>query len=470
MAAFFFSCSVPFRAVENKYFLNFVRLLCEINFNYKPPCRKTIAGSVLHDVYKDVQEEKKQLLKDTDSVILVDGWRNKSVNRKFLVFSIRNINVDQTFLTFFDTSLEREDGETLATNIERAIQFAKDEYKTNVFAIITDNDSKIVCGARLARNNDIKLWQTTCSSHSGNLLLKSCITDDLVRRVRDVITAFSDPKLDCLLNRFGATKLKNFPDTRFCFFRDSCQSVLKNLKHLKEASMIEDVNVPEKIFEDIWSNEFENVLTETINNLNPICKLINKCQHPKVSAADATQYWLSLQLPVDDFNMFLRMRIKKAIYPASYAANFLHPKYKGLLLNREEMELCNSFLREIMDQKCSQELESFIQNRQRFDALAEKCLNPISFWALCSFKLPNLARLSTKLMLMPGATALIESYFSNWTYVHNLYRNRLNHTRSGQLADIYHSLKFINIKYDLPKNDAHRKRKSSQENDIIYDN
>lgn len=107
----------------------------------------------------------------------------QSINRKFLVFTIRNIYTPQLFLTFNNTSIEKEDGESLAENINNAIKYAKDVYGTNVFAIVTDNDSKIVCGSRLANSYDGRpLIQSTCSSHSGNLLIKNFVQENITKK------------------------------------------------------------------------------------------------------------------------------------------------------------------------------------------------------------------------------------------------------------------------------------------------
>lgn len=140
LAKFFFGCNIPYKIVEDEYFLDFVRALCNIRFQYKPPCRQTLATTFLHDFHEDIVSQRKMILQGTASVMLVDGWKNKSNNKKNLVCSIRNVNTPQTFLTCSDISLEREDGETLAAILSEAIKFAKDKYDTDVFAIVTDND------------------------------------------------------------------------------------------------------------------------------------------------------------------------------------------------------------------------------------------------------------------------------------------------------------------------------------------
>ena len=70
---------------------------------------------------------------------------------------------------------------------------------------------------RLAQTANLQsLWQSTCSSQGGNLLIKS-LDEDLYKEVREIISLFNTPKHESLLLRLGGTKLKNFPDTRFCY-------------------------------------------------------------------------------------------------------------------------------------------------------------------------------------------------------------------------------------------------------------
>lgn len=77
IATFFYACSISFKTVENPYFVDLVNTLCKINFDYKPPCRQSLGGSILYKIHDDIVQEKKKILQDTDSVMLVDGWKNK---------------------------------------------------------------------------------------------------------------------------------------------------------------------------------------------------------------------------------------------------------------------------------------------------------------------------------------------------------------------------------------------------------
>lgn len=60
LALFFFSCSIPFKCVEDKFFIDFVVTLGIINHLYRPPCRRTIADVLLAKIHRDVQKKKKK--------------------------------------------------------------------------------------------------------------------------------------------------------------------------------------------------------------------------------------------------------------------------------------------------------------------------------------------------------------------------------------------------------------------------
>ena len=129
LGKFFYACNIPFKVVENEYILDLVKALCNIKFFYEPPCRQVLASSLLNQIHSTIVEERKLMFDGTSSVLMVHGWKNKSVNRKYLVTTIRNVNTPQHFLTFSDISLEREDGDTLSQILNRAIKFAKDKIK-----------------------------------------------------------------------------------------------------------------------------------------------------------------------------------------------------------------------------------------------------------------------------------------------------------------------------------------------------
>lgn len=445
LAKFFFACNIPFRVVENPYFIAFVDALLHAGVNYKLPCRKTLGGSILFRLYQYIISEKKLLLDDTDSVLLCDGWKNTPCNRKYLVFTLRTIHTWQTFLTYSDISLESESANNLRMHIQNAIDVARDKYNSRVFAACTDNDIKITSAVEISRTSDNKkLIQSTCSSHSGNLLIKEFTVEDFINKIREIVKTFSQSKYDALLRDiFKGTKVKNFPETRFCYLRNTCNSILENLnKLLIIAEDIEDVQLKDSVISILHDEDFLLLLELTVNNLDPICRLINKCQEPQCNVADSTEMWLSLELPTHQYDSQIAQRIKKAIYPVGYAANLLHPTYQGLLLTNEQKEIAENFLKEYCDPETLNEWDYYKNNQYMFNNLADNCQNDgITYWSNVSLVLPHIGKFAVKIMLIPASTALIEGLFSSWTYVHNIYRNKLKNDKSAALLDTYHTLK-----------------------------
>lgn len=312
LALAFFACSFSFKSVENPYFIDFIRTLSMVNVQYTPPCRQTLAGPILDAVYQLFVAEKIELLKNTYSVMLCDGWKNKSSNKKLLVFSLRNIHAPQIYLTYKDFSEISEDGDNLSISITSSIDYAKEKYETKVYGILTDNDNKIKCGGARAVNTDEEtLWQGTCSSHSGNLLIETFADDNFIENLRSIIKVFKDTKHDSILReRFKGTKLQDFPDTRFCYLRKTCLSVYTNLTKLQEVAKVQDVRLDEDIVNLLNDADFEARLVAVIAIVDPVCELINSCQNPEANIADATELWMKLELP--GYEADLEARKKKS--------------------------------------------------------------------------------------------------------------------------------------------------------------
>lgn len=442
LARFFYSGAVPFLKVENSYFLRFISNLGKFNIPYKPPDRKVLASNFVQRIRNEIIESKRKILSGTEGVLLVDGWRNKNANKKYLVFSIKNANIHLAYLTYFDTSIETEDGKTLSTHINEAIELAKNTYDCYIYAILSDNDSKILKGGDLAETCDgRKLIQSSCNSHSGNLLIKCFVDQDLTSIFREVVTAFREPKLEALLKRAGGTRLQNFPDTRFCYLRDSCASILTNLQKLRALSDVTDLNLSERVKDRLRSEDFQILLRSVIDNLDPICELINACQGPKVNIADATEMWLTLRLPSNEYDQQISARISKALRAVNFSANLLHHRYNGENLNEEQREKAENFLATYFSEQAQHEFVVYNSTRREFEKLARNCQDPVDYWKIVRMSLPALATEAIRLQLIPASTASLEGLFSEWTFVHSCYRNRLGDDKSAELLDIYHSLK-----------------------------
>lgn len=453
---FFGACSVAYRVVENEYFLDLINTCLMIEpgkLNYKGLSRQTLSKTVIPTVLSDLDVKKKKLLENTGCVLKTDGWKNSSNNKKFLTFTLRNIHTNQVFLTFYDTSAETEDGKTLAGHIVNAVKLATEKYNCVVESIINDNDKKIKAGARIASDMLMQqkiirepLIQVTCYSHSANLLVKSIYENDLILvEMRDVVHAFSSPKMAALVYTYGGCKLKNYPDTRFGYVRLTAETIYNSLDALKIIVELPNYmnSIDPKVVALIKSLEFERKLHEVIRTLTPICTLINHCQDPKVNLAEGTQQWLSLKLHTDIYDQKIQERISEAITGAGYAANLMHHQFKGEWLDEDQVKCAINYMNSRLNEAGKKELETFLEKRHEDDEIAKSYTNSIAYWSWRELAHPNLGKLCKQLMIIPASTALLEGFFSQWTYVHNKYRNRLSNESTGTLIDLYHLSKHL---------------------------
>ena len=470
LSAFVFSSGMAFRLVENVYFIKFVNLLCKINFEYKPMCRQTLAKTCLYNIHDIIVEQKKLFLQNTPSVLMADGWKNSVANKKYFVFGLSNIHLPMAFLGFADISLEREDGETLRKYFNTAIDYAKATYGTDVYAINTDNDSTIVCGGRQAISADgKKMMQVTCLSHSSHLFMKDTADPDFVKDMREIISNFRDTTLQNAVKKLGGSKIKTLSETRFGYVRDICECLLNNFKYFKQVA--DDDRLVEKIkpnvLQKLLDEDFEQKMKELVKLFTPVCKFMNKCQDPRFTIAEATQFWLQIKLPIENYsdlnknfiNNTFNARTEKALKSPMLAANLLHPQYQGSLLTQMQKDKAMQFLNETLNDVEQAELTHYFRNKNSFAIYKENCSSAIDYWTWCSFTLPNLSKFVITLLLIPASTAQLEGVFSQWQFIHNDYKGNMSNETSGSLIDIYHTLKYINFEDGSFIKSEPRKRK-----------
>lgn len=74
----FFGCNIPFSIVESEHFKDF----CQASRpTYKPPSRKVLSSHLLNEVHNNICSS---LRFRSDSVLLIDGWKNEAANTKIV--------------------------------------------------------------------------------------------------------------------------------------------------------------------------------------------------------------------------------------------------------------------------------------------------------------------------------------------------------------------------------------------------
>lgn len=212
----FFGTGVSFRKVEDGFFIDLIRTCISIDpkkLEYHLPTRQRLSAHIIPRIRQKVIAAKKKLFEGTNSVLIMDGWRNASSNRKHLTFSLRNFKVHNAYLTFFDYTQKTEDQITVGESVVEAVKLARETLGTRVFAVVTDNDNKAKAGVRtgseMLRDADDSyelLFSSTCYSHSANLLVKAIVPKDFLDLLKDMVTAFNQPSLQSYIQDNGGVK------------------------------------------------------------------------------------------------------------------------------------------------------------------------------------------------------------------------------------------------------------------------
>lgn len=187
LAKFFYGCNIPFSVVESVHFKTFCNFLRPA---YKPPGRRVIGSCLLDEVHEKFCTS--TTFKPT-SVLLIDGWKNESNNTKNVAAMLHTANGEAMFLESWNLSGECETGEKLAEIVTFSKELAKSNFKTDVFAVVTDNAANMM---KMGRISD--LWHMTCNSHTGQLLAKDIVPKTLAARVLVVLKAFSGMSMPML--------------------------------------------------------------------------------------------------------------------------------------------------------------------------------------------------------------------------------------------------------------------------------
>lgn len=442
LAKFFFGCNIPFSVSNSDHFKNFIKI---IRPSYAPPCRQTLATTLLDRVSKEIDNMNERHLSkhSKHTTLIIDGWKNSSNNTKNIVTMLQVVGGPSTFLASTDLSDSQETGEALAEILDQSVDLAKEKYGCEIYAVVSDNAANMIKMGRLSN-----LWHSTCSSHTGNLLVKDVLHLETINKVNLVLKEFKHTNLEKRLIDNGGSKILLPAETRWCSQRDACKCFLKNLSTMKKIAAEGDIKVKAEVTYLLYDDNFLCNIQNSVAVLDPICELVNNCQKIEFSVADAVEEWLNLpakipeELLTDEIETAIRHRTKMATNIYAMTANYLHPIYKGLKLNNEQKSSVKTFLLDHLNSEGLNGLHNFERSLGIFEKLFnKKDISWSTFWGYAETDFPTLASLSQKLISIPASSAQLERIFSNWSFVHSTLRNRLGQDKSSKLISIYYSLK-----------------------------
>jgi hypothetical protein len=372
LAEFIFGCNIPFAVIESSHFKNFVNKLRPA-YAKRLPCRKSLSTTLLDKAYdKSITESKKCL--NSESVIVIDGWKNTSSNSKTVVSMIHNSNGHQAFLNAWDLFGESETGEKVSS-----VELAKKYYNTTVYAVVSDNASVMIKMGNMLKHT---IWHTTCNSHTANLLAKNVINKTCTEKIINILKEFKHVDIEKKIIEKGGHRIKLPCETRWCSYRDAYLSLINNLQYMKVVAAESDTKGKKtKSTTLLYDEDFLKEVKESIEIFNPICKLINTCQSATCSLADAVDQWLNLEAELPQrYQSYLKTRMKMALNDYALAAFYLHPCYENNRLPKEHKSRINKFLLINLNADGIEDLDNYNCNEWIFKTLNEKgVVKPLVF-------------------------------------------------------------------------------------------
>lgn len=199
-ALFMFACKEPFMIVENIHFRNFVHAL---NSSYAIPSRKTISKSLLDKCYENLVKEERCETRQR-ATMLVDGWKNKSTDAKYVVAMAKIRDSGKELLVrSYDLSDVKIDAEKILEVTVDATEVGENLFNLKIDSVISDNDSTMRKAGK-----DSMLIDYGCLAHQGNLFVGDIYDSKLYSSVHNVMVEFkSNTKLQSNVQKLGGHKL-----------------------------------------------------------------------------------------------------------------------------------------------------------------------------------------------------------------------------------------------------------------------
>lgn len=142
LCSFFFGCNIPFNVIESDHFKNFIKALRPA-YALHLPGRKALSSTLLEKEYERCLKMSKDFI-NSESVLLIDGWKNTSNNTKTVVTILHNAKGPAAFLNAWDVTSESETSDKLTDLVNKSIQIAMDLYGTTIYAVVSDNAASMI--------------------------------------------------------------------------------------------------------------------------------------------------------------------------------------------------------------------------------------------------------------------------------------------------------------------------------------
>lgn len=262
---FICSSNIPFRIVENPYFLEFVKSLRP---SYNTPTQKQVGSTLLDELYDETSLHVVKKIQGKIETIIQDGWTTNQ--HEAVIAHSLYVEGEVFFIDAIVTEEEKKDAANCLRRLTNCMENTETKYGVTIVGCITDNCSTMELMKRRLVEQNSSILAYGCNSHLLNLVGKNKTPEDIKNKIVEVHKYFRN-------HDFAAASLKklNGPrppipgDTRWnsqldCF---RCYNVHQT-KYLEVSR--KDANMPLQIKEILNDASVFPRLAKALSVLEPI--------------------------------------------------------------------------------------------------------------------------------------------------------------------------------------------------------
>lgn len=413
-AKFIFSSGIKYSIVDDFYFKNMMRSL---NLTYKTPCHKTLLLSFLDKHYeRHFTNSKKSLLAES-ILVMIDV---KDANATLCV--LYSANGKLGFIGIFKKS---DNAEEL---FQRCKILANENFNTKIYAVYTNNET-------FSTQENVMILKDY--SQLATQLAETIIPDYIIFDVNRVMEHFRHH--EHLLIKYGGSQLKMIESSTR---REFLSNFLNNHGPMQKCLTMEKTEPPPDFYNDFFGSEYiKGVKTVMDVSQQVLDSLQKKTLDLNYNVADVLEDWMNFQVP-EAFKETVHQFRKGLFEPVSYAANILHPKYRGLHLSNIQKDTVDEFFLQNLIVEGLDSFQNLLHKECIFESLlAKEISSPMTFWRMAQRKHSNLSEFATKLLNIPASFVKIEMLLNNWISSHQEF-DELVSIKTGKLIHFYLDLNY----------------------------
>lgn len=266
---------------------------------YNSPNRKRIAGDLLNAASDRLEQEVKMAIKNSTGPITLsqDGWSNVR-NDPILATSL---HVDGKCYLYDakDCEDEQKTSEYCALSAIDAIKSIEEKYEKKVFAIVTDNENKMLKMRKIVTEKFPDVFTFGCNSHYLNLVEQAIAPSNIIAHIRDIHKFFRNHHRphSWLKKKNGKTPQLD-TCTRWNSQLDCLETFIANFKLYNEITNEHEEFVTNeqfrKVKQKLGNVGLFNNAVDLLNQLKIVGKSLDKFQCETTYLPETVHIWFQL--------------------------------------------------------------------------------------------------------------------------------------------------------------------------------